>query len=418
MPFNLGNYMNKVAQTPDEYYRSLAQATITTQFDNTTQLRKIQEEDFPFKGEYTEFDVWVNSVSDVTTSTNKVIGNYIDILFDDINHRQNYRGTKYIYDNETYLTYDKLNHLNVVPSTKAIKCNNFLSFRTDLGKIIKEPVFIGWEITSTNSQISKEGTTENRRLVVLIQNNKNTESIKVNQRFILNHKRAFKVESIDDMQMENSTDVTLNTLYIAWDSILPTDDLENNLADGNNDVGYSISIPQGNILQTQGYVGNLTSITRHGDVVVDDPNVTWISSDISIVEVDNQGRYEILGLVGQTALITCISGLDSRARYSVYVGIVQDLEEDKRIIVEPEIKSISKLRSETLRTYVQVDGVKQSDTVNCTANWIDDRYYTLIETNTNEYKLTCKEKSNKPLILTFTSGDTEKQISIRLEGLL
>ena len=418
MPFNLVDYMDVVAQTPNEYYRSLAQATITSQFDNTTQLRKIQEESFPFKGEYKEFDVWVNSVSDVSTSTNKVIGNYIEILFNNIEHKQNYRGTKYIYENETYLTYDKLNPLNVVPSTKAIKCNNFLSFRADNGTIIKEPVFIGWETTSTNSQISKEGTTENRRLVVLVQNNKNTDSIKVNQRFILNHKRAFKVESIDDMQMENETDVTLNTLYIAWDVVLPTDDLTNNLADGANDIGYSMSIPQGNILQTQGYIGQLTSITRHGDVVVDDPNVTWKSSDISIVEVDNEGKYKIVGLVGQTALITCISGLDSRAKYSIYIGIVQTLEEDVKIIVEPEISSISKLRSETIRAYVQVNGVKQSDVVECSADWIDDRYYTLLETDTNEYKLTCKERSKKPLILTFTSGNKEKQMSIRLEGLL
>lgn len=418
MPFNLGNYINKVAQTPDEYYRGLAQATIATQFDNTTQLRKIQEEDFPFKGEYTEFDVWVNSVSDVSTSTNKVIGNYIEILFDDITHRHNYRGTKYIYENETYLTYDKLNPLNVVPSTKAIKCNNFLSFRTNDGEIVKEPVFIGWETTSTNSQISKEGTTENRRLVVLIQNNKNTDSIQINQRFILNHKRAFKVESIDDMQMENLTDVTLTTLYIAWSAILPTDDLANNLADGSNDMKYSIYIPQGTISQSKGYVGQLTSITKYGDIVVDDPNVTWKSSDNSIVEVDNNGRYEIVGLVGQTAIITCISGLDKQAKYSVYIWVDQVPDGSKRIVVEPEIESISKLRSETISAYVQINGNKQTDIVNCIPNWTDDRYYTLAETSTNEFKLTCKERNKNPLVLTFTSGNVEKQMSIRLEGLL
>lgn len=418
MPFNLGNYMDNIAQTPDEYYRSLAQATITTQFDNTTQLRKIQEEDFPFKGEYTEFDVWVNSVSDVSTSTSKVIGNYIEILFDDITHRQNYRGTKYIYENETYLTYDKLNPLNVVPSTKAIKCNNFLSFRTNDGEIVKEPVFIGWETTSTNSQISKEGTTENRRLVVLIQNNKNTDSIQINQRFILNHKRAFKVESIDDMQMENLTDVTLTTLYIAWSTILPTDDLANNLADGSNDMKYSIYIPQGTISQSKGYVGQFTSITKYGNIVVDDPNVTWKSSDNSIVEVDNNGRYEIVGLVGQTAIITCISGLDKQAKYSVYIWVDQVPDGSKRIVVEPEIESISKLRSETISAYVQINGTKQTDVVNCTPNWTDDRYYTLVEVSSNEFKLTCKERNKNPLVLTFTSGNIEKQISIRLEGLL
>lgn len=413
--------METMSETPDEAYRGLTQATMTAQFGNTTQLRKIKEEDFPFENAYTEFDAWVNSVSDVSVSTNKVIGNYIEILFEDINHRGNYRGTKYIYENETYLTYDKLNLVNVIPSTKAIKCNNFLSFKTKDGSIVKEPVFIGWEITSTNSQISKEGITENRRLVVLLQNNKYTNNIQVNQRFIFNHKRAFKVESIDDMQMDSmlTEDVTLNTLYIAWDVVLPTDDLVNNIANGSNEGLYNISIQQLDIEQETGYIGQLTSITTYNGNVISDDNVTWKTSNEDVVTIDQNGNYEIVGAENEVATITCISGIDINAISTINIRVVSSIITEKWIEITPNISSISKLRSVVFKPRLVINSTVQSDLVSCTPDWIDDKYYTIQAYGQNEYRITCIEKRNKPLVLKFeTSDGTSKEISIKLEGLL
>lgn len=419
MAFNLQSYMDKISQTPNEAYRGLVQATISAQFDNTTQSRKIQEEKFPFNNEYEEYTVWINSVSDTTVSMNKVIGNYIDILFEDQEHVQNYRGTKYIYDGETYLTYDKLNMLNMAKSTKAIKCNNYLSIKLDDGSIRKEPVFIGWEISSTNPQISVDGTTENRRLVVLVQNNKYTDNITVNQRFILNHKRAFKVESIDDMQMEHIDNdvVTLNTLYIAWDVILPTDDLVNNLASGNTDMKYKLNINQESFSQQKGYIGKLDCTVKRGDEVITNPNVVWTTSNYEVIQISEDGTYEVIGESGESAIITCTYSNDINAVDSIVITVSDVLIDDSRIVISPNINSINKKRSVVLTAKLQVNGVYLDNETICTRDWIDDKFYTLEPIGDNQFILTCNLQTSKLLTLTFLNGDKTESMSIKLEGL-
>lgn len=42
--FNVKNYLDKIVQTPKEYYKGLVQATINDQWINTTQLFTIKEQ--------------------------------------------------------------------------------------------------------------------------------------------------------------------------------------------------------------------------------------------------------------------------------------------------------------------------------------------------------------------------------------
>jgi len=149
------NYLNNLAQTPSESYKGITQQTVNDQWTNTTQLRKVKEQSYPFGTTYTELDAWVDTVSDISVNTSKVIGDYIRILFKDIDHTLNHRGQKYLYSPDgisenTYLCYDKLNPLTQVPDFKAIRCNNHLTLMLDDGSIIKEPCTIGYEITATN----------------------------------------------------------------------------------------------------------------------------------------------------------------------------------------------------------------------------------------------------------------------------
>ena len=81
--FNANNYLNNITQTPHEHYHDLIQATVDSQWNNTTLLDYIKEENIPFDGEYTKQEVWVDTISDVTVNTLKVIGNYINVTFKD-----------------------------------------------------------------------------------------------------------------------------------------------------------------------------------------------------------------------------------------------------------------------------------------------------------------------------------------------
>lgn len=235
---NYSQYINNIAQSPSDTYNSITQETIKKQWDNTTQLRMVQEENYPFNQEYTEYEAWISTISNVSVNTDKIIGDYIGILFKDCDHPQNYKGQKYIYNNDTYLCYDRLNKLTQVSDFKCIRCNNTMSWIDRESKeIYSEPMFLGYEVSSTNNQISKKGTIGNSRLIIFCQANEKTKSISINQRFIFQHKSAFKVEEINNYNQESGTngDVTFLKFHMVKDTINPqTDNVELNLADYNN----------------------------------------------------------------------------------------------------------------------------------------------------------------------------------------
>ena len=166
----MGKYYSaylKTTGSPNETYKELVQETISSQWFNTTQLRTIKEQSYPFSTTYTEYEAWINSVSDISVNTNKNIVGFIRIMFKDINHPLNHRGQKYLYapDGESeniYLCYDKMNNLTQVPDFKCVRCNNHLTWLDVNGNIVKEPCYIGEEITSTNNQVTKDATIPNR----------------------------------------------------------------------------------------------------------------------------------------------------------------------------------------------------------------------------------------------------------------
>ena len=89
-----------------------------------------------------------------------------------------------------------------------------------------------------------------------------------NQRFILNHKSAFKITQINSFMMDdiNTEEVPLLELFIEWTSILPSDDLENNLADINYGE-YKISFDIDDITAPNGYKGVInTTVTRQDEI--------------------------------------------------------------------------------------------------------------------------------------------------------
>ena len=419
------NYLNKIAQTPHDSWRGLNQASINTSWQDTTQIRKIKEQSFPFTDEYTEYEVWVSTVADISVNTNKEISDFIRVLFKDINHKGNHRGQKYLYDPsgedswQTYLCYDTIEPLSQVADSKLVRCNNYLKWINEDGVIIKEPCFVGYELTSTNNQIAKSGTVENRRLVVMIQGNKETNKIIPNQRFILNHKSAFKITQINSFMMDdiNTEEVPLLELFIEWTSILPSDDLENNLADINyND--FKISFDIDNIVAPNGYKGVInTTVTRQDNIIQSD--IVWGSSNDNVITVDNDGNYEIVGQVGDTATLTCHLNGDDNIYSQLSVEVIATQQDNYTLVVSPIINSISQLDTQEFNCNVYKNGVLD-DTISviCTPNWIDNDYYSLTNVG-NVYSLTNNKRSNNALTLTFSADNCEDVVmTIKLKGLI
>lgn len=421
----LENYINHIAQTPKEYHRGLVQATIDSRWEDTTQIHMVKEQSaLPFVDEYTEYEAWVDVISDNLINTSKVYSDFVKVLFKDIDHKQNYKGQYYKLNldgehEEYYICYDKMNRLSQVSDFNCVRCNNVLTWVDEYGKILTMPCYLGTDISSTNNLVSKDGIVPNTRLIILVQANEYTMSIVKNQRFMFQHSTAFKVEEVNNYMQEQETDgqVTCVKMYVDYSAILPSDNKELNICDYYK-TNYTLTIDQGDIEQTQGFKGKLTATVKNGTDVIDVP-LKWSTNDSDVVEIDEQGNYQVIGEIGSMGQITC-SMADNESIYdTITIKVVDDYLPEKKIIINPN--NITELNQGQVIDFdcgVYIEGEKQDDIVTCVPSGADVYSYTLAET-LDGYKLTVRQESDNDLVLTFSAdGCDDVVMTIELLGLL
>ena len=305
---------------------------------------------------------------------------------------------------------------------KVVRCNNVLTWIDEYGNVITLPCYLGTDITSTNNLIGKDGIVHNERLIILIQANDFTKSIVKNQRFMFEHSTAFKVEEVNNYMQEQGTDgqVTCIKIYINYSAITPNDNVELNICDY-YDADYTIKINQeNNIKQVTGFTGTLTATVKNIDTVVEGLQVNWYSSDNTVVKIDNNGNYEIVGnIVGNKAIITCCLDVNKEIKDSIEIEVVSSVVTNKVIVVNPnDIKLLKERDKVDFICNVYNEGDLQPDVVNCVGSGVPDNCYTLTS-NHSGYKLIIHKKYNTPLILTFSAtGCADYVMTIKLIGLL
>ena len=423
--FNVKNYLDRIVQTPKEYYQGLVQATINDQWINTTQLFTIKEQSaLPFVDEYTEYEAWVDVISDNLINTSKVYSDFVKVLFKDIDHKQNYKGQYYKINldgehEEYYICYDKMNRLSQVSDFNCVRCNNVLTWVDEYGKILTMPCYLGTDISSTNNLVSKDGIVPNTRLIILVQANEYTMSIVKNQRFMFQHSTAFKVEEVNNYMQEQETDgqVTCVKMYVDYSAILPSDNKELNICDYYK-TNYTLTIDQGDIEQTQGFKGKLIATVKNGTDVIDVP-LKWSTNDSDVVEIDEQGNYQVIGEIGSMGQIMCSMADNASIYDTITIKVVDDYLPEKKIIINPN--NITELNQGQVIDFdcgVYIEGEKQDDIVTCIPSGADVYSYTLAET-LDGYKLTVRQESDSDLILTFSADGCDDVImTIELLGLL
>lgn len=405
----------------ETYYREYSQEWVNRYFDDSTLVRTIEEEVYPFNKVYDEYLVHVDTVSEFTTNTTKVEGDYLSLIYKDCSH-QTYRGQKVIYENKPYLIYQKSEPLSRISKSKIIKCNNKISFidKTS-GAIITEPIFVGFELSSTNNNVTKDATVENRRLVCLIQGNQYTSQFVENQRFLLSKKKAFKITQINDMNKDdiNEEYPSMITLYIEWSTgILPTDNLDLLIADYYDSI-YTLTINSNDLSLTNGSTGQLTSTVKLNDVVQSDIPLKWSTSDSTVVKVDGSGNYQVIGVSGSTAVITCYIDGNETIYDTVNVNVVASSTENKVIKINPNVKTtILQGRSLDITYGVYNGDILLTDVITVTPSGASSVNYTLTYSS-GKVTVTNVSKSATNLILTFTSGALDsKSIELVLGGIM
>ena len=423
--FNVKNYQDHMAVTPANYWQELHQATLDSMWNDTTQIYTIKEQNaLPFTDEYTEYEAWISTVSDDLINYSKVYSDFVRLFYRDLNHKQNYKGQYYKMTldgehEETYICYDRMNLTTLTADFKVVRCNNVLTWIDDYGNVITLPCYLGTDITSTNNLIGKDGIVPNVRMIILVQANEFTKSIVKNQRFMFEHSTAFKVEEVNNFMREQGTDgeVTCVKIYINYSSILPTDNVELNICDYYK-VDYTLEIDQDNIEQINGFTGTLTTTVKNlGEVV--DMEVKWDSSDNTVVKIDQNGNYEIVGQVGDKATITCYMKENENIKDSIEIEVVSASVSNQVIIVNPnDIKVLKEMQTVLFIPKVYNEGQELPIAVNCVASGAKPYCYTLVPT-LNGYSLTILKKSTIPLTLTFSAnGCADYVMNIKLIGLL
>ena len=414
------NYLsrNKItAKDNEEYYRKYAQEWVNEYFYDSTLVRTVKEEKYPFNKEYVDYEVHMDAVSEVTVNTNKVIGNYLALIFKDCAHKT-YRGQKFIYEDEPYLCYDITKDLSRVAKTQIIKCNNKIRWMNSSGNIIEEPCFVGFEMSATNNNTTKDAIVSQGRLVCLIQGNSNTNEIVDDQRFLLSKTSAFKVTRVFKEDLDNISDEYANMfkMYIEWDSVLNTDNKDLLLADYYTSI-YTLQIDQSDLSLSPSSTGQLTATTTLNGSVTTVP-LTWASSNTNVVKIATDGSYEVVGLSGTTCTITCTITGNEQVTDSITINVASTPSTDKVLIITPNaVDSIKVNSTKSIYFGVYLNGVLQADVVTVTPSGASSTCYTITNVS-GGIDVKCLKISSTPLTLTFTSGTLTKTMTINLVGLL
>lgn len=407
------------SQSPSEKYNNIAQSWVNNNFYNSTLVKDIQQESESFDKVYTTYEAQVDTVSDFNTNLNKIDGNYLSIQFKDCS-KESIRGQKFIFNDDTYLCYKETEELSTISKTYVIKCTNNLNWlEYESGKIIEEPCFLGWEMTSTNARITKDGTTENRRLILLIQGNENTSEITVNQRFLISKNKAFKVTQVFSENLNHLDEdyATLIKVYLEWDSVLTEKDNTELLVADYYNYNYELTISSDDLSLTNGSIGQLnSSVLLNGESIITD--VEWSTSNSDAVTIDSLGNYEVIGLSGLECQLEChILGNENVSNY-INIEIVDSPILTKELLLSPStIDYINKGSSKTIEYGVYENGVLTADVVTIIPSGANDTKYD-ITYNENSIDISCLNYTSDRLILTFTSGTMEEIVTIRLVGIM
>lgn len=169
------NYLDNLAQTPNEEYRGLRQAIVTSIFEDTTLLTTIkEEEDFNFV--FNEIDAWVDTVTEAIVATEKDVGDYRSLYFEDCKHEV-IRGKYYNFDDNYWLCYESSTPIETTSNCKVRRCNNLLKWINENGELIEYPCILEYNLQSPAQQISKTITTANGHVTVIVQGNIDTHKI-------------------------------------------------------------------------------------------------------------------------------------------------------------------------------------------------------------------------------------------------
>lgn len=360
---------NHVDTIPNDIYRDLQQEFINMQWDNTTALHMVKEEEDIGSKNYNDLEVWlVPTVADTSTGL-KDVRDFNKLIFKDINHRVK-RGLMYQFDDCYWIVHSYSEYDGVVQDCGIRRCNNALRIIDPLnGAVFSIPCVVDYDMAASTVKVTKYILTPNNHAVVMVQGNEDTLRLfKTNTRYLLSG-RPFKLYGY-----QNAVEYDINNPYstllyldLYLDEFRDGDNLEEGVAI-NNVYNYSLSIDSNDLTLTPNSSGNLSAtVLLNGKEV--DRNVVWESSNNKIVSIDKNGYYILKGELDQSAVIKAT--LEGNENVLDYITItIGTLENSIDVLLNPSFDKIRQYSTINfnVETYYNGNLITDNLVVSCTTD--------------------------------------------------
>lgn len=411
------NYLNNIAQTPNQNWRDEQQEFINEMFDNSTIVRHdVYEEGYPFDFKFVNNpDCWVSTVLDVTTGLTKNSDDYRSLYFKNINHEVG-RGRYFKWQDNYWIVYETTTHeLETISTCNIRRCNNWLKWLNDKGEVIIYPCVIEGDLTSANAQVAKTITQANSHIIVIVQGNQDTLSMIKNTRVMFNH-NVYKFYAINNYMQVDYIDDKTPLLFMDFylDMEIDEDNVEENLAD---DLRSQYKI-ECNVEQLTGQIediGTIVPTVYRNNKIISNPRMEFFSSNDNIIDIDKNGNYTMKAN-GEAVISVRILGNEiSTIEIPVTVEDVTIL--NYSIIVSPTVTSLRQGLSIVLSAKL-VNNLNNEidDNITLLVSGTDNKNnYSLVDNGNNTWTLTNNLKSKLPLILTFINSNYNAEYTMEVQ---
>lgn len=403
------NYMDYLApNNAGDAYRELAQASINAQWDNTTQLITVLEQDGIGICGYHPVQVHVDYAIEMGTGV-KQDDDFKIFAFKDLNHKES-KGLMYQYDDDYWIVVNTSTLGAITSDVTVRRCNNVMRWvdKTN-GNIIQYPCIIEYILESPQQLKDKDVITANGHISVICQGDNITRYIEKNTRFIFNH-QPFKLVAYQNMLNEGVKDnMASDLLYLDMylDMEEPDDDMVNNIA---NRYAYDYQLALDSVsAQVQGFQGKVIPIvTLNGEIVKRD--VEYVGNENIII--NEYGEFELIGKPGSQAII-CANIKGNNATFiKVKIDIVEKVDDLYELTISPEFNTLKVGKSQNFSVKLYKNGVEQDDEVNYTTTRLSSEYFKLVDKGANMFTLSALQISATPLTIVFSAKSVSKSMDI------
>ena len=327
-------------QTPNDYFRDQQQAAIDQNWDCTSAKYTIKEQKDFGSNVYNDIEVWIDYVVGLGSRGTTNGDDFRQLIFRDINYQVK-RGLYYYFDENYWIVYFSDEYSSLSKDAGVRRCNNVMRIvDPENGAVFSIPCVIDYDMTSPSQQVSSYIITPNNHATVMVQGNADTLRLfKLNTRYMFGG-RPFKLLAYQNALIDDSISPTPTLLYLDLylDELHANDSIENQLAD-NGQYQYSIEIDSDNMSLTNGATGSLSaSIALNGEEV--NRQIVWSSSDNTVVTIDINGNYKVIGTNGQSCTITAILEGNLEISSSIQIDVVETESLQVKIMLTPIFDSV------------------------------------------------------------------------------